>query len=113
MLAGTSCRAAVPSPAAGAAAGLPDLCHDALPALRHAGHGADEPTGPAFKPVSLKPKHLGKHPEYIHDPEAPKIEAEHAKRKAEIARLNQTGAWKPNAGYKTDMVRSVVRMNIR
>mgnify|MGYP001806855947 CR=1 FL=1 len=36
------------------------------------GAGAAD-AGPAFKPASLKPRHLGKQPEYIHDPEVPKI----------------------------------------
>jgi hypothetical protein len=40
-------------------------------------------------------------------------EAEHAKRKAEIARLANSGAWRPNQGPKTDMVRSIVRMNLK
>ncbi|KAG2495287.1 hypothetical protein HYH03_006560 [Edaphochlamys debaryana] len=72
-----------------------------------------EETGPAFKPASLQPRHLGRQPEYIHDPEVPKIEAEHNRRKAEIARLAGSGAWRPNNAGKTDMVRSIVRMNLR
>ncbi|KAG2454791.1 hypothetical protein HYH02_000626 [Chlamydomonas schloesseri] len=86
---------------------------DAAPAAAATAGAAAEAAGPAFKPASLKPRHLGKQPEYIHDPEVPKIEAEHAKRKAEIARLANSGAWRPNQGPKTDMVRSIVRMNLK
>jgi hypothetical protein len=52
------------------------------------------------------------HIEYIHDPEVPKMEKEAAKKKAESARLATTGPWKPNIAYKTDMCRSIMRMNI-
>lgn len=50
---------------------------------------------------------------YIHDPEDPKLQKEKDKRLEESKRLAVTGAWRPNmGGGKTDMVRSVVRMNI-
>ncbi len=45
---------------------------DAAPAAAGTAGAAAE-AGPAFKPASLKPRHLGKQPEYIHDPEVPKI----------------------------------------
>lgn len=51
--------------------------------------------------------------EYIHDPEVPKLQKEAATKKAERERLQSTGPWKPNIAYKTDMVRSIVRMNLR
>ncbi|GLC37426.1 hypothetical protein PLESTB_001587300 [Pleodorina starrii] len=69
--------------------------------------------GPAFRPSSINPRHLGKHPEYLHDPEVPKLEAEHARNKAEQQRLATTGAWRPNNAQKTDMIRSIVRMNLK
>jgi hypothetical protein len=51
--------------------------------------------------------------DYIHDPEGPKLQKESEKKKAERERLQAIGAWKPTIGYKTDMVRSIVRMNLR
>ncbi|KXZ46873.1 hypothetical protein GPECTOR_40g607 [Gonium pectorale] len=74
--------------------------------------GAEE-AGPAFRPASYAPRHLGRHPEYLHDPEAPKIDAEHARKKAEAQRLASSGPWRPNNSQKTDMVRSIVRMNLK
>ncbi|KAG1661493.1 hypothetical protein FOA52_010208 [Chlamydomonas sp. UWO 241] len=50
---------------------------------------------------------------YEHDPEAPKLEAAKTKRLEESKRIAAQGAWRPNmGGNKSDMVRSVVRMNI-
>ncbi|GFR42114.1 hypothetical protein Agub_g2957 [Astrephomene gubernaculifera] len=72
-----------------------------------------EQGGPAFRPSSINPRHLGRHPEYIHDPEAPKIESEHARKKTELERLANTGPWRPNNSQKTDMIRSIVRMNLK
>ncbi|GIL58765.1 hypothetical protein Vafri_13750 [Volvox africanus] len=72
-----------------------------------------EDSGPAFRPSSINPRHLGRHPEYIHDPELPKLEADHARKKAEQQRLASTGAWRPNNSQKTDMIRSIVRMNLK
>ncbi len=39
--------------------------------------------------------------------------AESERRLAESKRIAATGAWRPTQGYKTDMVRSIVRMNLR
>lgn len=66
-----------------------------------------------FKPASLTSKTIGRIIEYIHDPEGPKLVAESARKKAESQRLATTGAWRPNVNaVKTDMVRSIIRMNI-
>lgn len=73
---------------------------------------AEAATGTPFRPASLYAKHLGKQPEYIHDPELPKIEAEKTKKREEIKRLAATGPWKPNMSSKSDMTRSIIRMNI-
>mmetsp|Transcript_24220 Transcript_24220/g.52925 ORF Transcript_24220/g.52925 Transcript_24220/m.52925 type:complete len:340 (+) Transcript_24220:316-1335(+) len=65
-----------------------------------------------FRPSNA---HVGKrlnHIEYIHDPEGPKMKAESEKKKAESARIAASGAWRPNMSYKSDMVRSIVKMNI-
>ena len=80
------------------------------------------PEGEAAKPVKVdtvpfKPPAAGfrppEHIEYIHDPEAPKIAARREKRMQEHQRLAATGPWRPNlAADKSDMVRSVVKMNI-
>ncbi len=45
------------------------------------------------------------------DPSVCRAEAE--RKLAESKRLATTGAWKPTQSYKTDMVRSIVRMNLR
>jgi hypothetical protein len=42
-----------------------------------------------------------------------RFRAEHEKKVAESKMLEAKGAWRPNHGPKTDMVRSVVKMNIR
>ena len=47
------------------------------------------------------------------DPEKAKIEAEKQRLKAQTACMFSTNPWKPNMSNKTDMTRSVVRMNIR
>ncbi|MEW5314714.1 MAG: hypothetical protein WDW38_006187 [Sanguina aurantia] len=74
--------------------------------------GAEKNTVP-FKPASLTSKTIGRVIEYIHDPEGPKLVAESARKLAESKRIGQTGAWKPNQNaVKTDMVRSIIRMNI-
>ncbi|PNH11892.1 hypothetical protein TSOC_001211 [Tetrabaena socialis] len=79
-----------------------------------AGAEGDKPEGgPAFRPASLNPRHLGRQPEYLHDPEAPRLDAEHARKKAESQRLANAGQWRPNDAKKTDMVRSIVRMNLK
>ncbi len=74
---------------------------------------ADAGAAAAFRPASLAPRIIGKQPEFIHDPEAPRLEAQAAARHAESQRLATTGAWRPNMSYKTDCVRSIVRMNLR
>ncbi|KAJ9522631.1 hypothetical protein QJQ45_019712 [Haematococcus lacustris] len=67
----------------------------------------------AFKPsYAFASQRVEKIP-YIHDPEVPKLQAMAAKVKEEQARLAVTGPWKPNFSTKTDMVRSIVKMNIR
>ena len=68
-------------------------------------------------PPRLQPSHTHaserlNHIEYIHDPEVPKLEKEAAKKKEERTKLAATGPWKPNIAKKTDMCRSVMRMNI-
>jgi len=68
---------------------------------------------PPFRPSHTHASQRVERIEYLHDPEVPKIKAEAARRKEEASRLAATGAWKPNMGRKTDMVRSIVRMNVR
>lgn len=66
-------------------------------------------------PFKMANAHVAKrinHIEYIHDPEEPKIEKEHARKIDESKKIAVTGAWRPNRGNKTDMVRSIVKMNI-
>lgn len=64
-----------------------------------------KPPASGFRP----PEHI----EYLHDPEAPKIAARREKIMQEHQRLAASGPWRPNlAADKTDMVRSVVKMNI-
>lgn len=66
-----------------------------------------------FKPSNAFASKRQSHIEYIHDPEGPKIAAERARKAEEHKKLAASGPWKPNlAATKTDMVRSVVRMNI-
>lgn len=66
-------------------------------------------------PFKLANAHVAKrinHIEYIHDPEEPKLQKEHQRKVEESKKLAVTGAWRPNQSYKTDMVRSIVKMNI-
>mmetsp|Transcript_23145 Transcript_23145/g.68800 ORF Transcript_23145/g.68800 Transcript_23145/m.68800 type:complete len:320 (-) Transcript_23145:680-1639(-) len=70
---------------------------------------APEPFRPANAHVAKRVNPIP----YEHDPEAPKIAAARTRRLEESKRIAQTGAWRPNqGGNKSDMVRSVVRMNI-
>ncbi|KAF5829309.1 hypothetical protein DUNSADRAFT_16277 [Dunaliella salina] len=68
---------------------------------------------PPFRPSHTHASERVEKIEYLHDPEVPKIKAEAARRKEEASRLAAAGPWKPNMGRKTDMVRSIVRMNVR
>lgn len=82
------------------------------------GEGAVEASqsGAPFKP-SAYPKWgpnatFEKFPEYLHDPEVPKIEARVAAVKAEREAVASRGFWRPGGGRKTDATRSIVRMNL-
>ena len=65
-----------------------------------------------FKPSSTNPAARYKPIEYIHDPEVPKLRAEADRKKQESARLAATGPFRPSQGPKSDMIRSIIRMNI-
>jgi hypothetical protein len=65
-----------------------------------------------FRPSNTHVAKRTNHIPYLHDPLEPKLEKEHARKVAESARLAVTGAWRPNMSYKSDMVRSIVKMNI-
>lgn len=67
----------------------------------------------AFKPTNAFASQRVEHIPYIHDPEAPKLQAESDRKLAESKRIASTGSWKPTQSNKTDMVRSIVRMNLR
>jgi hypothetical protein len=81
---------------------------------------AGEDGGGAGKKPELTPfvpsnAHVAKrinHIPYLHDPLDPKIQKEHDAKIAESKRIAATGNWRPNMSYKTDMIRSVVKMNI-
>jgi len=49
---------------------------------------------------------------YVHDPLEPKLQMEHDKRVEASKKLAASGPWRPSMGSKSDMVRSVVKMNI-
>ncbi len=65
-----------------------------------------------FRPANAFASKRMVHVPYIHDPIEPKLEAEHQRKVEESKRLATTGPWRPNMSYKSDMVRSVVKMNI-
>lgn len=65
-----------------------------------------------FRPSNAHAADRTSHIPYIHDPMGAKKAKESAAKLAESKRLAETGAWRPNMSYKSDMVRSVVRMNI-
>jgi hypothetical protein len=65
-----------------------------------------------FRPSNAFASKRTTHIPYIHDPLDPKLQKEHDAKIAESKRIATTGSWKPNMGPKTDMIRSVVRMNI-
>ena len=65
-----------------------------------------------FRPSNTHVAKRTNHIPYIHDPLEPKLQKEHDRKVEESKRLAVTGAWKPNMSYKSDMVRSVVKMNI-
>lgn len=66
----------------------------------------------AFKPSNQHVYKRTNHIDYIHDPEVPKIMKEKEAKKAVQAKLAASGPWRPSQGQKTDMIRSIVRMNI-
>lgn len=77
--------------------------------------GSDKPKREELVPFRPTNAHVAKRTNpipYVHDPLEPKLQKEHEKRVEESKRLAVTGPWRPNMGPKTDMVRSVVKMNI-
>lgn len=65
-----------------------------------------------FRPSNTHVAQRINHIPYLHDPLEPKQQKAHDLKVAESKRLAVTGPWKPNMSYKSDMVRSVVKMNI-
>lgn len=72
----------------------------------------DRPFRPSHPPKRGYNGAINRFPEYLHDPEAPKLQALVDMRKAEQAKLISGNAWKPSNSYKSDCVRSIIRMNI-
>lgn len=72
----------------------------------------DRPFKPTHPPKSGYNSTINKFPEYLHDPEGPKVEALAEKRKTEQSKLISANAWKPSNSYKSDCTRSIIRMNI-
>ncbi|KIZ04102.1 flagellar associated protein [Monoraphidium neglectum] len=70
---------------------------------------------PAAFPKKGRQATFERFPEYVHDPEEPRIAARAAARKEERERLaarGAGGAWRPGGGVKSDATRSIVRMNL-
>ena len=77
--------------------------------------GAEKPKKEEITPFRPTNAHVAKrtnHIPYLHDPLDPKLQKEHDRKIEESKRLSVTGPWRPNMTYKSDMVRSVVKMNI-
>jgi Domain of unknown function (DUF4586) len=56
---------------------------------------------------------FARYPEHVADPEAARIAAAAAARKAAREKMPGGGtAWRPNPGGRTDATRSIVRMNL-
>lgn len=80
------------------------------------GEGSKPEPKPEMEPFVPANSHVAKrvnHIPYYHDPEGPKAAAARARKLALSRVIADKGDWRPNhSGNKTDMVRSVVKMNI-
>ena len=85
------------------------------PPAAEGGEGTEKPKKEEMVPFRPSNAHVAKrtnHIPYLHDPLDPKLQKVHDQKVAESKRLSVTGPWRPNMSQKSDMVRSIVKMNI-